>query len=203
MDITKKREILVAQIFYLFILPVVLFYFDVIPGNFRVAMLFVITLLLLGIIYEEKWTFADMGIKKNWTSDVRPYAIFTILAVAFLFAISETAPHFENFDWWQSEKFLLLFAPISILQEIIFRGVLMKMLLGAFKNIPFVILINATVFAVLHIIYLNSAFILPLTFFGGICFAYLYYKWPNLILISISHTIINFTAMILGFFALR
>ncbi|MEA3398924.1 MAG: CPBP family intramembrane glutamic endopeptidase, partial [Patescibacteria group bacterium] len=91
----------------------------------------------------------------------------------------------------------------SVLQEVVFRGVLMHMLRRAFKSPFFIIILNAALFALIHILYADAKVILPLTFLAGICFSWLYYKYPNLILISISHTILNFTAMILGFFVLR
>jgi membrane protease YdiL (CAAX protease family) len=79
----------------------------------------------------------------------------------------------------------------------------MHMLRKAFNNVPFVIFLNASLFALIHIIYINTDIVLPLTFIGGIGFAVMYYKYPNLVMISISHTILNFTAMILGFFVVR
>jgi membrane protease YdiL (CAAX protease family) len=106
-------------------------------------------------------------------------------------------------NWWKNAKFLLLFIPLSVLQEVIFRGVLMNMLRRVFTNPVFIIGLNASLFALMHVIYLNSAFVLPVTFIAGVGFAWMYYKYQNLVLISISHTILNFVGMILGFFVLR
>ena len=99
--------------------------------------------------------------------------------------------------------FLLLFIPISVLQEIIFRGVLMNFLIKAFSNPIFIIGLNAAVFAFMHVIYLNSVFVLPFTFIAGIGFAWMYLKYKNLILISVAHTILNFVAVAMGFFVIR
>ena len=95
----------------------------------------------------------------------------------------------------------IIFAPI--IEEIIFRGILMNMLERTFKSPYFIIGLNAVVFAMMHVIYLNSIFVLPMTFIAGIGFAWMYYQYKNLPLISIAHTILNFTAMILGFFMIR
>ena len=135
--------------------------------------------------------------------DIVPYSLFTIGGVLFLVWLASIVPHEPFLKWWQNVRFLLLFIPLSILQEIIFRGILMNMLKRAFSNPIFIIGLNAGVFALMHVIYLNFIFVLPMTFIAGIGFAWMYYKYENLVLISIAHTILNFTAMILGFFVIR
>lgn len=202
-DLKKDKEIVWVQILYLYVIPVLLLYFKVIPGNFRIVMLFGIALLMFGIIRHSKWTYLDMGISKEFLKDFTPYFIFTLGGVGFLFWLSEIVPHSPMLAWWGNFKFLILFIPISVIQEIIFRGILMKLLIKAFRNPIFIILLNSSIFALIHVIYLNATFVLPMTFMAGVGFAWMYYKYPNLILISVSHTILNFVAMILGFFVLR
>jgi membrane protease YdiL (CAAX protease family) len=166
-------------------------------------MLLGVSLLLLGIIRHNKWTYADMGIRKDFMKDILPYTLFTISAAGFIFWLSLIYPHRMMYEWWEDVRFLALFIPISVLQEVIFRGILMNFLRRAFSNPIFIILINTIVFTLLHIIYLNSTFVLPFTFIAGVGFAWMYYQYPNLILISLSHTVLNFTAMVLGFFIVR
>jgi membrane protease YdiL (CAAX protease family) len=202
-DLIKKEELVLVQVFYLFIVPVLLLYFKIIPGQLRLLFLFIIAMLLLGIIYKAKWTFADIGIKKHWGKEWMQYSIFTLCGILFLFWLSTVVPHEPFLEWWENRRFLLLFIPISVMQEVLFRGILMKMLLEAVKSVEVAIFINATVFCVLHIMYVHATFVLPLTFIGGVAFAWMYTKYKNLVLISISHTIFNFVAMILGFFVLR
>ena len=169
-------------------------------------MLLGVALLLYGIIKRANWTYADLGVRKDFMKSFWPYLIFTVLGVGALIWISEIVPQIDTnwmSGWWENSRFLLLFIPISVLQEVIFRGILMHMLIRAFKSPVFIILLNASLFALIHIIYLDAKIILPLTFIGGVGFAFMYYKYPNLILISFSHTILNFTAMILGFFTVK
>ncbi len=202
----REKELVIVQILYLYIVPILLLFYGVVPGEFRVTMLFFVSLLLYGIIKRSGWTYADMGLQKKFLKDFFPYFIFTVVGVISLFLLSEAFPQIETrqvYEWWEDVRFLLLFIPISVLQEIVFRGILMRMLIKAFNNVPFIILLNASLFALIHIIYINTDIILPLTFIGGLGFALMYYKYPNLIMISISHTIMNFTAMILGFFVVR
>ncbi|MFA7191984.1 MAG: lysostaphin resistance A-like protein [Candidatus Paceibacterota bacterium] len=203
MDTFREKEIVLVQIFYLFLLPVFLLYFNIIPGSYRFLVLFFVAIMLLGVIHRAAWTYEDIGFKKDWLSDWKSYLLFTFGAIFFLLWLETLVPHNPMMNWYENKKFLLLFAPISILQEIVFRGVLIKMLLKAFEDIKIVIFINALVFALIHVIYANAVFVLPLTFIAGIGFAWMYIYKPNIILISISHTILNFIAMVLGFFIIR
>jgi len=79
----------------------------------------------------------------------------------------------------------------------------MNMLRRVFVNPWFIIILNAALFALMHVIYLNAMFVIPVTFIAGLGFAWMYYKYKNLVLISISHTILNFVGMIMGFFIIR
>ena len=204
MDIIRKeRELVWVQILYLYIIPVLLLYYKVLPGNFRFLMLFAVAILLYGIVKNDHWTYRDLGIKRDFMKDIIPYLLFTVGGVFFLIWLSQIVPHEPFLKWWRNIQFLLLFIPISVLQEIVFRGVLMNMLRRAFSSPIFIIILNASVFALMHVIYLNSVFVLPMTFIAGIGFAWMYYRYQNLTLISVAHTILNFTAMILGFFIIR
>lgn len=204
LDSTKReKELVWLQILYLFILPVLLLYYKILPGNFRFIMLLGVAILLLGIVRHNHWTYDDLGINRSFMKDFIPYLLFTLGGVGFLFWLSQVVPHEPFLDWWKNIKFLILFIPLSVIQEIIFRGVLMNMLKRAFRNPIFIIFLNASVFALMHVIYLNSTFVLPMTFIAGIGFAWMYYQYKNLVLISVAHTILNFVAMILGFFVVR
>lgn len=202
----KQKELVWAQILYLYIVPVLILYFKIIPGSLvdlRFVMLFVVCLLLYGIVRHNKWTWADMGVRKDFMKDLIPYAIFTVGSIAFLFWLFKISGTSPMSGWWHNAKFLLLFIPISVLQEVAMRGVLMNMLRRAFKSPIFIIVLNSCLFALIHIIYLNATFVLPFTFIAGLGFAWMYYQYPNLILISISHTILNFVGVALGFFMVR
>jgi membrane protease YdiL (CAAX protease family) len=199
----REKELVLVQILYLYIIPVLLLYFNIIPDNFRVIMLLVVVLLLFGIVKHTNWTYADLGISKDFMKDIVPYSLFTIGSVFFVLWLGRVVPHEPFVEWWESARFLLLFIPISVLQEILFRGILMNFLERAFKSPIFIILLNAGVFAFMHVIYLNSIFVLPMTFIAGLGFAWMYYQYKNLILISVSHTILNFIAVAMGFFIIR
>jgi len=204
MDNTKtQKELVLVQIVFLYVIPVLLLYFGLVSDNLRVLMLLGVVSLLFGIVKHAKWTYADLGITRDFIKDIIPHILFTVGGVGFLIWLSRVVPHEPFLEWWESVRFLLLFIPISVLQEILFRGILMNFLRKAFTSPIFIIALNATVFAFMHVIYLNSTFVLPFTFIAGVGFAWMYYQYKNLVLISISHTILNFVAVALGFFVIR
>ena len=168
-----EKELVLAQILYLYVIPTLLLYYGVIPEQFRILMLFSVSLLLYGIVKRAEWTFNDLGIRKNFMKDIVPYTLFTISGIGFILWISKITPGIEGreyYEWWEDARFLLLFIPISVLQEVVFRGILMRLLEKAFSNPIFIIILNASVFALIHIIYTNTTLVLPLTFIGGIGF---------------------------------
>jgi membrane protease YdiL (CAAX protease family) len=202
-NLSQEKELVWVQILYLFVAPVLLLYFGVISEDAGYLVLFVVSLLMIGIVKHNNWTSSDFGVKKDFWKDFYPYFLFTLGGVGFLFWLSQISSHQPMISWWQDYRFLLLFIPISFFQEIAFRGILMNMLKRAFSNPIFIIGLNAVLFSLVHIIYLNPIFTIPVTFIAGIGFAWLYYQYPNLILISISHAVLNFVAMILGFFIIN
>ncbi|HEY5589108.1 MAG TPA: CPBP family intramembrane glutamic endopeptidase [Candidatus Paceibacterota bacterium] len=204
MDIIKhEREVVWLQILYLYLIPILLLYYKVISSNLRIVMLLLITVLIYGITRYEKWNNKDFGIRKDWKKYFWQYLIFTVGGVIFLLLMEELEIGKPFLNWWTNAKFLILFIPLSVIQEILFRGILMNMFRRVFSSPAFIIILNASIFSLMHIIYLNSYFVLPVTFIAGIGFAWMYYKYENLILISASHTVLNFVGMILGFFVIR
>lgn len=204
MDVTRKdKELVWVQILYLFLIPIMLLYYKIIPSNGRILVLVIVTILIYGIARFEKWNRIDFGIRDNWKEYFLPYFIFTVIGAGLLFLVEELEIGVPMLNWWTNLRFLLLFIPLSVLQEVVFRGVLMNMLRRVFTSKWFIIILNAAVFSLMHIIYLNAWFTLSLTFIAGLGFAFMYYKYPNLVLISISHTILNFIGMVLGYFILR
>lgn len=199
-NIPSKR-LIIAQIFIIFVLPVVLLYFKIIPADWRFIFLALSALFIYGILQKEEWTFEEMGIRHdNFKKSFPFYLVFTILGIGALFLID----YLFNFQVPNNKEFLiktwLFFLPISFFQEFAFRSFLMPRLREIYSKKFNVILLNSLLFALIHIIYPNLLVILPLTFFSGILFAWLYYKYPNLVLVSVSHSILNVTALLLGFF---
>ncbi|MDQ5901343.1 MAG: hypothetical protein QG580_58 [Patescibacteria group bacterium] len=202
--ITSKKELWI-QILFVFIIPVFLIQTKIVPAENRIWILMLVVSLLTMILVYEKWNSKMLGLtKSNIKKFVLPYAIFTIIGIMFIIYLSEGILNKEEIkNWWQYSHFLYMFFIVSFFQEIAYRGYMVPAL-GKItnKNTNTVIFINAILFTYLHIIFGNFLVSLPLAFLAGISFAVMYIKFPNLILMIISHSILNFFAVLYGFFIL-
>jgi len=199
----SRKSLIITQIVLIFILPIFLLYFEIIPKESRFFLICFSSLILYGIVKHEKWTYQDMGIRlNNFKKSTLPYIVFTAVGVLILFLVAKI---FDISTVNNREIVLqrfLLFIPLSFFQEFAYRSFLIKRLQMLGSNKFWVICINAFLFMLLHSIYPDSAIMFPVSFFGGIAFAYIYLKYPNLTLIGIVHSILNLTAVLLGFFIL-
>jgi uncharacterized protein len=201
-NIPSKRLILV-QIFIIFILPVFLLYFHILPLSSRFILLAVSALVIYGIIRREEWSFEEMGIRHDNFKKALPfYFSFVVVGVLALFFID----HKVNMPDIETKNYIIrtwiFFIPVSFFQEFAFRSFLIPMLKKLYSNNYIVIFLNAILFTLLHIIFPNLGIGLPIAFVSGILFAWLYLKYPNLVLISLAHSVLNIIAVLLGFFVI-
>lgn len=199
---TPKPE-LVLQILLVFIAPVLLIRLDIIPISLRVPLLVVLVTTLVGIVHKEKWTFQMLGlVSRPSPKEAFAYSIFTIIGVIVISQVGELIGKEEITHWWMHQHFLYLFIVVSVFQEIAYRGFLIPALGKLMKSKVFLVLTNAFLFMFLHIIFPDLYIGLPLAFIGGIGFALMYLRYPNLPMIIVSHAVLNFTAVLYGFFAI-
>ena len=194
--------IALTQIVFIFILPVLLLYTGIIPVKYRFLVLVLASLVIFAITIQEHWTPAKLGIRAdNFVKSIIPYLIFTILGVLVIYFFAKFLGRSPVNEWWTKSHFVYIFIPISIFQEFAFRAFLMPKLESLFLSAITLILVNALLFAFLHIIYPHPSLNLPFGFIAGVGFATMYYFYPNLILISISHSVLNFFAVFYSFFS--
>lgn len=200
----SKEQIVLGQIFLIFIAPVLLIYYGFIPRESRMIVLIVVSLFVYSIILKEKWSNSELGfVKNNFKKYLIPYLVFMIVGVFTIILYA------RNFDmqiqdlWWTKPHFLFLFIFVSFLQEFAYRGFLIPKLKMIFTDRLGVVFINALLFTLLHIIFPIPQVMLPLAFIGGLVFSVLYIKYPDLILVSIAHSVLNFVAVLYGFFVIN
>jgi len=200
-----SKRLMLTQIFVIFILPVVLLYFKIVPSNWRIILLVISSLFIYGIIRHEKWTHEEMGIRHDNFKKALPfYFFFTIGSLITLFLISQKVVMPKDiFTKIFYLKTFIFFLPSSFFQEFAFRSFLIPRLKHIFNSNFTIIFVNAVLFTLMHIIYSSWGLILPILFVSGIFFAWLYLKYPNLILISVAHSFLNVTAVLLGFFVIH
>lgn len=200
---SKVKDTFFLELVGIFMLPPVALYLSKTKTQAHLVVLFFAVILLLAIIAREKMNFADLGIgRKYLVSGFIPYLIFTIIGIFGIkfFALKFGFESYQN--WWNSAQFLILFIPLSIAQEFAYRSFLMPHLKKIFSDSITIILVNAGLFAMLHLFYPEPSLVLPLAFIGGLGFATLYYVYPNFWLASFAHIVLNFVAVSSGFFVI-
>lgn len=198
-----SKRLMWVQIFLIFVIPVYLLYYEVVASNWRLFFLCLSALLIYGIVRHEKWSYRDLGLRSdNLIKSIIPYSIFTALSLIILFTIA----YIFDIKYEKTTeiiiKHLILFLPISFFQEFAFRSFLIPRLEMLLNKKYQIIFVNTVLFTLIHLIYPDLAIMIPVSFIGGIAFAWIYMKYPNILLISIAHGIINLTAVLLGFFVL-
>lgn len=197
---TGTRE-LSAHILLVFIIPIVLLNTGYIPIQYRVILLVVLVSTLFILLIKEKWTFVMLGFQKNTSRpEILAYIFFTLAGILIISQLGEKIGREEIAQWWHYPHFLYMFFVVSVFQEIAYRGYLMPALGKIFTAPDRIVLTNALLFTFLHTIFPPYIINLPLAFIGGIGFGLLYMKYPNLWLMIISHAILNFVAVLFGFF---
>jgi membrane protease YdiL (CAAX protease family) len=201
MNNLPSKNLIITQIVLIFVLPVALLYFDILSEGWRIVLLAICSLLIYGIIRHENWTHEDLGLRDDNIMKSLPYYLFfTIIGSVLLLFIANRAGIYAIDTPGFFIRTLALFLPISFFQEFAFRSFLIPRLKSVFNNSFLVIFSNAVLFSIIHIIYPSINIGLPITFVGGIFFAWLYLKYPNFLLVSLAHSALNITAVLLGFF---
>lgn len=199
---TGKKE-LFLQILLVFIIPIFLIKGGIIPLQLRSLILISVVFVLLLVLLKEKWTLPMLGIQK---APIKKYfvhyAVFTAIGVVIISQLGEKIGYEELAQWWQHKHFLYLFFIVSLFQEIAYRGYLIPALIKLSRSPLSVIVCNTLLFTLLHTIFPNLLVNLPLALLGGFGFAILYMKYPNLPLIIVSHSVLNFVAVLYGFFSI-
>ena len=197
-------EIAVLQVVFFFVVPIILLYFRIIPISGRIYTLLFVSLLLYGVIKKQGWTSESVGLTtKNVKQFFGPYFFATVTAMVAIIEIARMLGVSAVSSWWINPHFLFMFFIVSFFQELVFRGILMPLLSRIFPDAFTVIVVNALLFAGMHVIYPNPVIGLPFAFIGGIFFAALYRRYPNLYLVSISHAVLNFLAVWYGLFTIN
>jgi membrane protease YdiL (CAAX protease family) len=200
----RDKGLVLYQIFFIFVLPIILLVTGIVPVGWRMIVLCVAMLFMYGVIQKEKITDQEMGLSsKTFKKSLLPYLAFTLVGVFIFVRLSEVLAIDPKIVWWQHPHFLFLFLPVSLLQEIAYRGFLFPKLKELTNKWWVIIIVNTLLFTLLHIIYPTPGIMLPVAFFSGLGLSIMYRYYPNLLLISFSHAVLNFIAVLHGFFFLH
>lgn len=181
------------QIILLFLLPIALLVFRVIPVEFRGWLLVANTFGVVWIVIQERWTWKQLGVRSdNFFVGLPWYLVGTGAGALTIVAVAVMARRPQLSEWWLLPHFrLLLFIPVSFLQELSFRSFLVPKLRFFLRRKIGVIIANAALFSAMHIIFPAPEILVPLTFAGGLLLTALYLRFQNLLLAALSHMALN------------
>jgi membrane protease YdiL (CAAX protease family) len=195
------KQLVLSQIFFIFVLPIALLYFGIVPMSWRMVVLCVSMIFMYGVIQHEHMSDESMGLAKHtFKRALLPYLLFTLAGAVIFVYLSRAFGIDPQIVWWQHMHFLFLFLPVSLLQEIAYRGFLFPKLKVISSQWWVIIGANTLLFTILHSIYPMPAIMLPVALISGLALSLMYRYYPNLILISIAHAVLNFIAVLHGFF---
>jgi uncharacterized protein len=198
-----EKEIVILQIGIIFVLPILLIYLGVINSDWRIMILLVVCLFIYGITKKESWNREDFGIGKGvFDKYFYQYFIFTSIGVGIILWYANVLGMGVIPRWWENSHFWMIFLLSSFLQEFAYRGFLVPLLKKVFSDKTIVVVVNSILFTAMHTIYPYPNIMLPLAFIAGVGFTIMYLKYPSLVLITLSHAVLNFTAVLLGFFTI-
>jgi len=196
-----RRLTIFLEIILIFVLPVFWFLLGLGSNGIRLYVfeVFVVFALLLAISRKMSWR--EMGFRlDNFLKSAWLLLPGTVLAVAIIFVFYKLGIGTKYYFgyWWRNDFFLYYFLLGAFSQEFGFRGYLLMRLKEIFKHPAPIIIINALLFAWLHILH-QSVFITVEAFVFGAYLTWAYLKKPNIIAATLAHGLVGAAVIILGF----
>lgn len=187
--INKKIYVTIEFLFLFFVLPI-LFLYQIIPLYAIVPVLWAVSIYVFVILtfYEKKTIFKKLP-KKQLKQVLVRFAIFALLISFFTYYYHEK--RLFNFILENPKLYfmiIVLYPLLSVIpQELIYRRFFTFRYQKYFSLWAY-ILLNATIFAFAHILFVNFIAI-AFTFFGGILFTTTYLKKKSFSLVCLEHSL--------------
>ena len=169
----------------------------------------IFTILALWLIFRKNWKVDTLWSMRNIPSTTWVLCIVLglslFLSLNLIFNISglfelfpnDTEPHSRRMGHYPLLELLSVVILTPIVEEIIFRGAILRKFLKANVNAHCSILIQALLFAAIHFGILTGLFAL----ICGIVLGYIYVKFDSIWPVVIAHMSVNLTGVILSILA--
>lgn len=198
--ISRQVIISIFEIFAIFVVPVILLVTGWLPLPMRQLLAIPVSILILQSVLRERWSLKKLGIRAdNFRESVMPYVIFTLVGLFLILILAKIQDRHMVVGWLNKPHFQFFFFLTSFFQEFTYRGYLTPKLEALTESVPTQIVINSLLFSALHYFFPQQWVVLPATFILGVALTTMYKRYPNLLLISIAHSIFNFTAVMFCF----
>ncbi|MDO8463346.1 MAG: CPBP family intramembrane metalloprotease [bacterium] len=194
---------MITAIVGIFVVPFLLVEIGVIPVELRRWVYVAVGIVALAVAVK-RYSMREMGVQwANVRVAVLAYGLFAVVGAAGIVGVALATGRVLRPEWWLAPHFRYgVLIPVSVAQEFFYRSMLMPMLREVLRSPRMVIVVNAALFTLLHVVFPDPAIVLPLSFLGGIVFATLWTRWPNIWLASATHVVLNaaFTLFCFGGF---
>ena len=180
-------------------IPVTLIWTGVIPFRYRFAVMFCILTVMVSYVWLRKFRWSDLGFRR----DTLKQSLMWNLGMSLLFLSLLYLLHNAGLIGKATIHFWPLFFVFYILiltpaQEFFFRSFLFAEM-GNFRHRWHwsIVAMSSLSFCFLHIIYQNPMMML-VTFFMGLIWSIIYYKYPNFWGVTLSHAMLGTAAFAFG-----
>ncbi len=174
---------------------------NIISVEYRLFFLFGVFVVMVFWGFFTLTPFAMGFTNDNFIHGLVPWGVATFFMLACAGIAATFLKHRHAEDPFRDPHFLFLFIPISIVQQFMYQSVLLQKLLQGIGP-WFAIAICALCFGYMHTVFPRPGRNFVLATLGGALFSSLFYLYPNFLLASLSHMVLNFITVYLGFFTL-
>jgi len=180
-------------------LPILFLWSGIIPFAYRFH---VLLLVLVGLFVFSRWrghSCRELGITlENGWSALRwnlVFSLFGAVAVCSAWWAGVLMPRGHGYSLTDFLFYIVFLGPV---QELIFRGVLFAEMRRCRSLDPLLMLLISTVsFCFLHVIYHHPPLLL-ITLISGLAWGISFLRWPTLVGVCLSHSLLGALAMSLG-----
>jgi len=186
-------------VFLLFCLPVIFLAAGIVPLNLRWIFLIGVFSVSMIIVRRNGYRARELGVQMAYLKQsLEANTFFVLLSTVLYFFLSGSGLIETDTDPPNTLFFVFYILISSPLQEFLFRSFLFaEMNRSGITQPPVQIVISASVFSFIHIIYFDTTTTLA-TFAAGIVLAAIYRKYPNLAGVSLAHAAIGTMAILAG-----
>lgn len=181
------------EIFLFGILPILVVF--LLGINFESSHLIIIPYVLVVLarfgylLHLKKISFREAGFV-SLKNGYKWYLAVTVIFITGLY-------FYRNFivlpPWLAESDPILVLIIHALVQEIIFRSYLLQKIRLVIPNEFLVAIFCGILFSFFHIVMIEPFVVMVLTFFAGTIWSYIFLKFPNIYLVTMSHFLVNFS----------
>jgi len=180
-------------------LPVTLIWMGIIPFRYRFAVMFCVLTVIVSYVWIRKFNWSDLGFRRDTLKKSMMWNFGTsLLFLSLLYWLHEAGLiGKETINFWPL-FFIFYILILTPAQEFFFRSILFAEMGNLRKKRYWsIIILSSLSFCFLHIIYQHPVMML-VTFFMGLVWSIIYYKYPNFWGVTLSHAMLGTAAFALG-----